>query len=283
MSIATNTGATERPGDFLDDLSVQDSPDALKFVFSGGKLVLRGQALPKSGELKTRPLTPLGTYQGKSVLVGVLEGEVPEGFTLSNVRATYGVLPDDLFGLAGLAHQIVEFHRTHRCCGACASELQKGDPQGGRGRYRKCPNCGLSVYPRVAPAVIVLISRGEGPDTEFLLARGPRQAPGVYTTLAGFVEPSETLENAVQREILEEVGVQVGNIRYQFSQPWPFPHSLMLAFTARYDSGEITPQPGEIEDAQWFPALKLPSIPPPFTSSRRLIDEALGTLSLTTR
>ncbi|RJF73852.1 NAD(+) diphosphatase [Deinococcus cavernae] len=281
--MAAKTSATERPGDFLDDLSVQDNPNALKFVFSDGKLVLSHHELPASSELDTESLIPLGTYQGKSVLAGVLKGKIPDGLTAWNVRATYGVLPDDLFGLAGLAHQVTEFHRTHRYCGACATELQSGDPQGGLGRYRRCPHCGLSVYPRVAPAVIVLISRGEGPDTEFLLARGPRQAPGVYTTLAGFVEPSETLENAVQREILEEVGVHVGNIRYQFSQPWPFPHSLMLAFTARYDSGEITPQPGEIEDAQWFPALQLPSIPPPFTSSRRLIDEALSTLSLTTR
>ncbi|MFC3862593.1 NAD(+) diphosphatase [Deinococcus antarcticus] len=272
------TSATERPAAFLDDLTVEDHPDALKFVFSDGRLVLNDNELPKSGELQMEVLYPLGTYRGKSVLAGVLKGEVPEGFSLSNVRAAHGLLPDDLFGLAGLAHQIVEFHRTHRYCGACASELQKGDLQGGRGRYRKCPNCGLSVYPRVAPAVIVLISRGEGKDTEFLLARGPRQAPGMYTTLAGFVEPSETLEHAVHREVLEEVGVRVKDVQYRFSQPWPFPHSLMLAFTARYDGGEIVPQPGEIEDARWFNVNELPLIPPPFTSSRRLLDEALARL-----
>ena len=130
----------------------------------------------------------------------------------------------------------------------------------------------------MAPAVIVLISRGEGKDTEFLLARGPRQAPGMYTTLAGFVEPSETLEHAVHREVLEEVGVRVRDVQYRFSQPWPFPHSLMLAFTARYDGGEIVPQPGEIEDARWFNVNELPLIPPPFTSSRRLLDEALARL-----
>lgn len=272
------TSATERPAEFIDDLTVQDSPDALKFVFSEGKLVLNDQVLPQSGALTTTALIPLGTYQGRSVLAGGLQGDLPDGFRLLSVRAAYGVLPDDLFGLAGLAHQLMEFQRTHRYCGACATELQSGDPAGGLGRHRKCPNCGLSAYPRVAPAVIVLISRGEGKDTEFLLARGPRQAPGMFTTLAGFVEPSETMEHTVHREILEEVGVRVKDVQYQFSQPWPFPHSLMLAFTAKYDIGDITPQPGEIEDARWFPALNLPTIPPPFTSSRRLIDEALARL-----
>ena len=278
MTTPLMTAATERPAVFLDDLTVQDNPDALKFVFHAGKLVLRGNELPKSGELNTETLVPLGTYQGRTVLTGVLKGDLSDGFTPVNVRATHGVLPNDLFGLAGLAHQITEFHRTHRYCGACGTELQNGDPNGGLGRYRKCPNCGLSAYPRVAPAVIVLISRGKGKDTEFLLARGPNTTPGMYSTLAGFVEPSETLENAVHREILEEVSVRVRNVQYSFSQPWPFPHSLMLAFTAQYDGGEIVPQPGEIQDAQWFSVNHLPTIPPPFTSSRRLIDEAVAKL-----
>lgn len=126
----------------------------------------------------------------------------------------------------------------------------------------------------------MLIWRGQGLDTEFLLARGPRQAAGTFTTLAGFVEPSETLENAVQREVLEEAGVRVHHMQYQFSQPWPFPHSLMLTFRAEYQSGEIVPQAGEIEEAHWFSVSNLPQLPPTFTASRRLIDEALRKLML---
>ena len=123
---------------------------------------------------------------------------------------------------------------------------------------------------------MVLISRGEGVGRELLLARGPQFPPGMYSALAGFVEPSETLEMACHREVLEEVGVQIAELRYDHSQPWPFPHLLMMGFTAEYAGGEIVPQPGEIEDAQWFPVTELPPLPPAFSIARRLIDEAVA-------
>lgn len=266
---------TERPADFVDDQNITPTPDTLWFVVNKGKMLLTSaRTLPS--DFEPQHALPLGRYTGWPVFAVPFEQEAPQGMEWVSLRQCFGLLPDELCGLAGLAVQTVEFGRTHQFCGACGTPTI---PASG-GRSRACPKCGQTVYPRVAPAIIVLISRGQGPDTEFLLVRGPRQAAGVFTTLAGFVEPSETLENAVQREVLEEAGVQVSHTQYQFSQPWPFPHSLMLAFRAEYSSGEIVPQAGEIEEAHWFSVLELPQLPPTFTASRRLIDEALSELKV---
>ena len=138
----------------------------------------------------------------------------------------------------------------------------------GNERAKECPACGFIAYPRIAPAVMCLIRRGR----EILLARSPRFAPGVYSALAGFVEPGETLEQCLAREVLEETAVTIANPRYFASQPWPFPHSLMIAFVADYAGGEITPAPDEIEDAQWFALDALPKLPNRISIARRLID-----------
>jgi NAD+ diphosphatase len=136
----------------------------------------------------------------------------------------------------------------------------------------RCPVDGLSNYPRVAPAVIVLVER----DDTALLARSGRWEVPMYSTLAGFVEPGETIEDTVSREIREEVGVDVTDVRYVASQPWPFPHSLMLGFTARWAGGDITVDGDEIADANWYRASALPMIPPPPSIARRLIDDWLA-------
>jgi len=129
--------------------------------------------------------------------------------------------------------------------------------------------------PRIAPAIMALVRRGR----EFLLARSPHFPPGMYSALAGFVEPGETLEQTLVREVREEVGIEVANVRYFASQPWPFPHSLMIAFNADYAGGEITPEPGEIEAADWFTLDRLPqALPSKISISRRLIDAALADL-----
>ncbi|XLM19642.1 NAD(+) diphosphatase, partial [Chromobacterium piscinae] len=151
---------------------------------------------------------------------------------------------------AARAAQLRQFLRNHRFCGHCATPLAVSADQLGR----HCPSCGQVYYPRISPAMMVLVHRGR----ELLLARSPHFTPGVYSALAGFVEPGETLEECVHRETWEEVGIKVKNLRYAFSQSWPFPHSLMLAFTAEYDSGDIRPQEGEIEDAGWFDIDALP-------------------------
>jgi NAD+ diphosphatase len=135
-------------------------------------------------------------------------------------------------------------------------------------RAKECPKCGLLHFPRLAPAIIVLVERGN----ELLLARSRHFMPGMYSVLAGFVEPGESLEEAVVREVREEVGISVKDIKYFGSQPWPFPHSLMVGFTATYGCGEITIDDTEIEDAGWFTADKLPRIPGKISIARKLID-----------
>jgi NAD+ diphosphatase len=169
---------------------------------------------------------------------------------------------------AGRAVQLVEWARTHRFCGRCGEATKRLDNE----RAMRCPACGLSAFPRLAPAIITLVTRGDGDDEEALLARGVQWRQPMYSCLAGFVEPGETLEEAVVRETLEEVGVTVGNVRYIRSQPWPFPHSLMLGFRADWLHGDIVCDPVEIADAQWFRRDEIPMIPPGISIARRLID-----------
>jgi NAD+ diphosphatase len=181
-----------------------------------------------------------------------------------DLRRLWGQVPDADWILAGRAVQLVEWARTHRYCGRCGAETK---PAAGE-RAMTCADCGLLAFPRLAPAVITVVHRGD----EVLLARGVQFALPMYSCIAGFVEPGETLEQAVRREIHEEVGVEVGEPRYVASQPWPFPHSLMIGFTAEWVAGEIEIDPREIADAQWFHRDALPSIPPPISIARRLID-----------
>jgi len=132
------------------------------------------------------------------------------------------------------------------------------------------------MYPRIAPAMMVLVKRDTPTGRELLLARGARFPAAFYSALAGFVEPSESIEDCIHRETREEVGVRVRNLRYFGSQSWPFPHSLMVAFLADHDGGEILCDPSEILDAQWFPLDRLPPLPFPFSISRRLINHAIA-------
>lgn len=144
-------------------------------------------------------------------------------------------------------------------------------------RAMKCPRCNLMNFPRLAPAMITLVTRGvPGPDQEALLARGVQFRAPLYSCLAGFVEPGETLEGAVVREVREEVGIEVGTVRYMGSQPWPFPHSLMLGFRAEWVSGDIECDPSEIMDANWYRKDALPNIPPGISIARKLIDAWLS-------
>ena len=197
------------------------------------------------------------------------DAEPPPGLELQDLRGLYGALDEETFQLAGRAFQILDWDRTHRFCGRCgaATGPHRSD------RARQCPACGLLCFPRVAPAVITLIHKGE----EFLLARNARFPEGRYSIIAGFVEPGETLEEAVAREIREEVGLQVTEIAYQSSQPWPFPHSLMVGFRARWAGGEIAIDDEEIVEAGWYSARRRPpSLPDPISISRRLIDDFLA-------
>ena len=195
--------------------------------------------------------------------------EAPGGATLEGLRALYGRLPDEQYSIAGRAVQILLWDQTHRFCGRCGQPTVNAPAE----RAKLCPQCGLLNFPRLSPAVIMLVHRGD----EFLLARNRAFAEGFFSVLAGFVEPGESLEEAVAREVHEEVDLQLRDIRYFGSQPWPFPHSLMIGFTAAYDGGDIHPQADEIVEAAWFNRRgDLPRLPGKLSIARRLIDAFLA-------
>lgn len=192
----------------------------------------------------------------------------PAGHAWEGLRTLFSVLEDAHFALAGRAIQLLDWDRSHRYCGRCGTPTEAKAEE----RARLCPACRLTAYPKLAPAVMALVRR----EGEILLARSPHFPPGMYSALAGFVEPGETLEQCLAREVEEEVGVKVSRIRYFASQPWPFPNSLMIAFVCDWESGEIRPQAGEIEAANWFKVLQLPKLPSRISIARRLIDAVVG-------
>ena len=211
----------------------------------------------------------LGTLDGQAMWgVDVPYGTDPADGAATDLYSYYGRASEDEWLVAGRAVQIVEWARTHRFCGRCATPTELSPSE----RSMKCPKCGLLAFPRLAPAMITLVTRGEGDEQEALLAQGVNFRGSMYSCLAGFVEPGESLEGAVVREVREEVGVDVTNVRYWGSQPWPFPHSLMLGFHATYESGEIVCEPSEILDANWYRKDALPNIPPGISIARKLID-----------
>ncbi|MBR0565894.1 NAD(+) diphosphatase [Azoarcus sp. L1K30] len=209
----------------------------------------------------------IGEWQGCACHAADLS-DIPHGVSgeLTSVRALFGLAGAEAFALAGRATQLLDWQQNHRYCGRCGTptEMLTGE------RAMYCPQCGLVAYPRISPAVMVLIARGDA----LLLARSPHFAPGVFSALAGFVEAGETLEECAAREVREEVGIEIDNLRYFRSQSWPFPNSLMVAFFADYAGGDITPDPSEIEAADWFPRSALPLLPNPVSIARQLIDAA---------
>ena len=219
----------------------------------------------------------LGIEPSFRQLVGYLDGSpclalevpegvrAPEGMTFRDLREIFAAVDEDFFAVAGRAKQIVGWHATHRFCGRCGGETEVASGE----LAMRCTRCGMMHYPRVSPAVIVRVRRGE----EILLARSPGFPKGMSSVLAGFVEPGESIEETVHREVREEVGLEVENLQYFGSQPWPFPNSLMIGFTADYAGGELTPEPGEIEAAGWYGAEDLPQLPPRVSIARRMIDD----------
>jgi NAD+ diphosphatase len=197
-------------------------------------------------------------------------GDDPSYGAAVDLRAFYGMAPEHHWLAAGRGVQVVEWARTHRFCGRCGEPTVPAD---GTERAMRCPSCGLLAFPRLSPAMITLVTRGEpGPDQEALLARGVQWTVPMYSCLAGFVEPGESLEAAVIREVHEEVAITVRNPTYFGSQPWPFPNSLMIGFTAEYESGQIECDASEILDAGWYRRDDLPMIPPGISIARKLID-----------
>ena len=200
------------------------------------------------------------------------DAPAPQGSGWHGLRALFTVLDDAFFALAGRALQLLEWDRTHQFCGRCGTPTAPRTTE----RSRECPACGLVAYPRLAPAVMALVRRL--PD-EILLARSARFPPGMYSALAGFVEPGETIEDCIRREVREEVGIEITDIRYFASQSWAFPHSLMIAYTAEYAGGELRPDESEIVEARWFPWDAAPNLPPSISISRRLIAATIERLA----
>jgi NAD+ diphosphatase len=214
----------------------------------------------------------LGTYAGRHCYVSELAhaDTLPAGHALQGLRVVLGGDPA-LGMLAGRAFQIMEWDRNHQYCSRCSTPTEVRRDE----RARVCPSCGYTAYPPISPAIMILIVRGR----EILLARKKEWAPGRFSALAGFVEPGEELEDTVRRETREEVGLEIKNLRYFGSQPWPFPHQLMIAFTADYASGEVTPDGVEIEEAAFFDIGKLPDLPAGISISRRMIDAVCAKLA----
>lgn len=181
------------------------------------------------------------------------------------LRHALEILGTDWYNMAAKAYSIMLWDKNHQYCGRCGHVTTVKSNQ----FERICPNCSLAFYPRISPSIIVLIHRGD----EILMARGPHFPPGVHALIAGFVEAGENIEDAVHREVQEEVGIKIKHLKYFGSQAWPFPDSLMIGFYAEYDSGELTPHPDEIEAAGWYRYDQLPGLPSTSISiSRKLID-----------
>lgn len=243
-------------------LRTDNAGDNVNFIFKGNELLLcdadmgfpNGDACGLMG-LQAEVLQPVWlTPDCEHHCMHVApDTSAPAGFSFHKLRAVLAELGEH-GALASRAFQVSEWVRTHRYCGVCATPMQKSQKE----LCFHCPACGFAAYPRVSPAMMVLIKRGD----EILLARHSAYATARYTALAGFVEAGENIEEAIHREVLEEVGLRVKDLRYFGSQSWPFPHSLMIAYTAEYDGGELRIQEDELDDARWFgPGDALPAIP----------------------
>jgi len=246
----------------------QPASNAIVFAFTSKGLVVR-----EASSLELPTVASMDDVMAGALFTGLLDGRecwavgvaaAPAGFVARPLRSVFDVMGESRWMAAGRASQLLHFHETHAHCGRCGTRTSpSGDEYA-----RRCGACDFVAYPRLSPAIIVLVRNG----AEALLARNARSPGGWFSTLAGFVEPGESLEETVAREVREEVGIEVAEIQYFASQPWPFPHSLMVGFTATYVGGAIKPDGVEILEARWCAAGDLPSVPPRPSIARRLID-----------
>ena len=250
-----------------------DTDDALYFIFIEDRIVCLSEGgIPRAVtrdefrwfDVDVSLRHYLGRWEGRSCYVLVIAGTVPDGFAAVDLRDWMERVDPAFFYLAGRARQVVDWHRNHRFCGRCGAATRDHEAD----RAKQCPNCGLLNYPRLSPSIIVLVRRGD----EMLLARNARWRHGMFSTIAGFVEPGESIEQAVHREVREEVGLEISGLRYMGSQPWPFPNSLMLGFHADYAGGDIVCQEDEIDEARWFHYTQRPNTPTRMAISAWLID-----------
>ncbi len=240
----------------------------LLLVRAGGRSV-EVPFLSDPAELRLLPVRKqlLGMLDGKPCFTAALEEPISLGeSSYRSIRSLLGAVPEETFALAGRAFQVMDWERTNRFCGKCGMPTEPMADE----RAMSCAACGIQYYPRITPAVIVAIVR----DGKILLAHARRFPSIFFSVLAGFVEAGETFEECVRREIREEAGIEVENIRYFGNQPWPFPNTLMVGFTAEYAGGDLVIEERELVQAAWFDpeeVLRL-QIPRDGTIARRLID-----------
>jgi NAD+ diphosphatase len=245
------------------------------FAFNASSLLVKVDDgsfnVPLLGSLEELHLRPVRT-QYLGTLEGVLchaaelppDTAAPEGWCFTGLRSFYSGTGEDIFLLAGRALQMMSWDQTHQYCGRCGHRTETV-----RGEMAKiCPVCKFMSYPRISPAVIAAVLK----EDRILLTRYASSQGNMRTIIAGFLEPGETLEECVRREVLEEVGLKVKNIRYFGNQPWPFPNSLMIGFTAEWESGEIRVDGKEIAEAEWYRADNTPATPPKMSISGEIID-----------
>ncbi len=247
--------------------------DVYWFIFYSGKLLVtkneEGYTIPFTRALNDMNLVRkqyLGTYNEFDCYSAEAENDIipSDNYEFIELRSLFGNLTEDFFLLAGKAIQIVNWDRTHQYCGQCGSKTTTKHDE----RAKTCNNCGFMSFPRISPAIIVAVIN----EGKILLAHAKHFKNNMYSVIAGFVEAGETLEECVKREVFEEVGINVKNIKYFGSQSWPFPNSLMIGFTAEYESGDIKVDGVEIDDALWCKKDALPNIPSNISISRKLID-----------
>ena len=249
-------------------------PPAYWFIFCMDEILTEefegGLRIPFLPDIRSLGLEPenaeyIGSMDGRDCYAaGVREKAVPVGFSFQKLLPAYDRMEEDWFWIAGRAYHLLGWSLRNSFCSACGGRMEAVADE----RARQCTGCGIRIYPRISPAVIVSVTRGD----KLLLARASRFNTPMYSVIAGFVEPGETLEDCVRREVMEEVGIEIKDIRYFGSQPWPFPDSLMIAFTAEYSSGALKIDNHEIVEAGWYGAHELPQIPGRASVARKLID-----------
>ncbi|WP_437719242.1 NAD(+) diphosphatase [Sorangium sp. So ce448] len=255
------------------------------FAFHGDDLLVHARASEDGGGDRfdlpiAADLADLGVVVTRAQPLGELDGRAcrsaelaqgapaPAGYAYVSLRRLHGRIDPELFEIAGTAYQVQHWDKAHQYCAACGAALEAGQDE----RVKRCVRCASNYFPRITPATIVLVE--DGPRV--LMTRQARFPAGMYGLVAGFVEPGETLETCVAREVHEETGVDVADIIYFGSQPWPFPHQIMVGFTARYAGGELRVDTRELEDARWFHRDALPLLPPPLSIARKLIEAWLA-------
>jgi NAD+ diphosphatase len=260
---------------FFPEFTGSIAPDAhdLWFIFDQNRILTDESGnVPQSTTLQSIRENLAGIlHLGRSLdhnsfaaTVEPLPAMLPQGFGFTDLRLLFRSCDEHMKHLASRARELITWNEQSRFCGRCGTPTINKTVE----RAKECPQCGLVRFPRISPAVIVAVIK----DNKILLARGKNSTMPFHSVLAGFVEAGESLEICVKREVLEEVGLEITDIRYFGSQPWPFPDSLMVAFTARHAAGEINIDKVELEHAAWYGPVDLPPIPPNGSVSRKLID-----------